>query len=32
MCYYIKDVIVRPEYQKKGIGRLLLSWWIKLIR
>ena len=23
--YYIKDVIVRPEYQKKGIGRLLIN-------
>ena len=23
--YYIKDVIVRPEYQKQGIGRLLIS-------
>ena len=23
--YYIKDVIVRPEYQGKGIGRLLIS-------
>ncbi len=22
--YYIKDVIVRPEYQGKGIGRLLI--------
>ena len=26
MCldYYIKDVIVRPEYQGKGIGRMLI--------
>ena len=23
--YYIKDVIVRPEYQGKGIGRLLIG-------
>ena len=23
--YYIKDVIVRPEYQKEGIGRLLIN-------
>ena len=23
--YYIKDVIVRPEYQGKGIGRLLIN-------
>lgn len=23
--YYIKDVVVRPEYQKKGIGRTLIN-------
>ena len=23
--YYIKDVIVRPEYQEQGIGRLLIN-------
>ena len=23
--YYIKDVIVRPEYQGKGIGRMLID-------
>lgn len=23
--YYIKDVIVRPEYQKRGIGRMLIN-------
>ena len=23
--YYIKDVVVRPEYQGKGIGRLLIG-------
>ena len=23
--YYIKDVIVRPEYQRRGIGRLLIN-------
>lgn len=23
--YYIKDVVVRPEYQKKGIGRTLIK-------
>lgn len=22
--YYIKDVVVKPEYQHKGIGRLLI--------
>ena len=25
LCYYIKDVVVRPEYQKRGIGRLLID-------
>jgi GNAT superfamily N-acetyltransferase len=23
--YYIKDVVVRPEYQSKGIGRMLVN-------
>ena len=23
--YYIKDVVVRPEYQGKGIGRMLIN-------
>lgn len=23
--YYIKDVVVRPEYQGKGIGRMLID-------
>lgn len=27
--YYIKDVIVRPEYQGKGIGRLLINELLK---
>ncbi|MBE6861350.1 MAG: GNAT family N-acetyltransferase [Ruminococcus sp.] len=30
--YYIKDVIVRPEYQKKGIGRLLINELLKFIK
>ncbi|MGN1111357.1 MAG: GNAT family N-acetyltransferase [Oscillospiraceae bacterium] len=30
--YYIKDVVVRPEYQKKGIGKLLINELIKYIR
>ena len=24
LCYYIKDVVVLPEYQGKGIGRMLI--------
>lgn len=31
LCYYIKDVIVLPEYQKKGIGRLLIEELLKFI-
>lgn len=30
--YYIKDVVVRPEYQKRGIGRLLINELLKFIR
>lgn len=29
--YYIKDVIVRPEYQQKGIGRLLIGELLQFI-
>lgn len=29
--YYIKDVVVRPEYQKKGIGRMLINELFKFI-
>lgn len=29
--YYIKDVVVRPEYQKKGIGRLLINELMKFV-
>ena len=25
LCYYIKDVVVLPEYQGKGIGRLMID-------
>ena len=25
LCYYIKDVVVRPDYQGKGIGRTLIN-------
>lgn len=30
--YYIKDVVVRPEYQKKGIGKLLINELLKFIK
>ena len=29
--YYIKDVVVRPEYQKKGIGKMLINELLKFI-
>lgn len=29
--YYIKDVIVRPEYQGNGIGRMLINELLKFI-
>ncbi len=31
LCYYIKDVVVRPEYQGKGIGRTLINELLKLV-
>ena len=31
MCYYIKDVVVRPEYQGREIGRLLISELLKYV-
>ena len=29
--YYLKDVIVRPEYQGRGIGRMLIDELLKFI-
>ena len=31
LCYYIKDVVVLPEYQGKGIGRMLIDELLKFI-
>lgn len=31
LSYYIKDVVVRPEYQHKGIGRMLINELLKFI-
>lgn len=31
LCYYIKDVVVRPEYQHKGIGRMLIGELMKFV-
>ncbi len=30
--YYIKDVAVRPEYQKKGIGKLLINELLDFVK
>jgi len=32
LCYYIKDVIVRPDYQGQGIGRMLIDEILQYIR
>lgn len=32
LCYYIKDVIVRPDYQARGIGRMLLNTLLEFIQ
>lgn len=29
--YYIKDVVVRPEYQHKGIGRMLIGELLRYV-
>ncbi len=29
--YYIKDVVVRPEYQRKGIGKMLMGELLKFV-
>ncbi len=30
--YYIKDVVVRPDYQKKGIGKLLINELLNFVK
>ena len=32
MCYYIKDVIVHPDYQGRGVGRMLIETMLAFIR
>lgn len=31
LCYYIKDVIVIPEYQAQGIGKMMINELLKFI-
>lgn len=31
LCYYIKDVIVLPEYQGRGVGRKLIEELLKYV-
>ena len=30
--YYIKDVIVRPEYQQQGLGKMMIGELLKFVR
>ncbi len=30
--YYIKDVVVKPDYQQKGIGKILIDELLKFVR
>ena len=33
LCYYIKDVVVHPDWQKKGLGKILIqeiTKWMEL--
>ena len=32
LCYYIKDVVVHPDYQKQGIGRGLINELLDFIK
>ena len=32
MCYYIKDVIVHPAYQGRGIGKMMIGELLRFIR
>ena len=32
MCYYVKDVVVRPEYQGRKIGSLLIDEILKFVQ
>ena len=32
LCYYIKDVIVHPDYQGRGVGRMLIETMLTFIR
>ena len=31
LCYYIKDVIVHPDYQGRGLGNLLMTHLLRFI-
>ena len=31
LCYYIKDVVVRPEYQGRGVGRMMINELLSFI-
>ncbi|MCQ2434531.1 MAG: GNAT family N-acetyltransferase [Oscillospiraceae bacterium] len=31
LCYNIKDVVVRPEYQGKGVGRMMIQELLRFV-
>lgn len=32
LCYYIKDVIVLPDYQRRGVGTILMTELLGFVR
>lgn len=32
LCYYVKDVVVRPEYQRRGIGKMLVREMLDFVK
>ncbi len=32
MCYYIRDVVVRPEYRRHGMGSIIIGECLKYIK
>jgi len=32
MCFYMKDIVVRPEYQNKGIEKMMVNDMLRFIK